>query len=510
MPLPSLLAACLLLQTPTQAGTAASAGEDALPAADPAITRAELEHHVRVLASDELRGRAPLTPGIERAARYLARALEAAGLEPAGTDGTFFQDTGAVRYDYPSAPRLLLTDEDGEIVELEHGAEFSVRVRGLARSTETLPLRVFYDYNHDRMPRDGDAGEALFFHAGKRDKQRILAEKGIEDLHDWGLEIEVMPGDPGLGKGRARPELPPRLVYALEEEACELVELRGPRRPDFERRRFTHVQLLIDEVRAPFTDRNVVARIRGAGTPEHPELAQEVVVLTAHYDHLGERVPPRGQAADILYNGADDDASGCAALLELAQAFAAGPPPVRTLVFLFTTSEETEGAGGRRYLTDPPEPLARTVAVLDVATIGRPDPLAGGPGKLWITGFERTNLGPAWQERGLAIGADPRPRERFFTRSNSYPFALEGPVAHTLSSFAGHAEHRTPRDEPDTLDYEHLEAAARGVHAAAHTLADGSLLPAWNEGSRPKRLEVPAREPEPGPAVPEDDEDEAG
>jgi hypothetical protein len=495
MPLPSLLVASLLFPPSFQAGVPAQEVEDALPAADPAITRAELEHHVRFLASDELGGRAPLTPGHDRAARYLARALAEAGLEPAGADGTFFQDTGAARYVYPSAPRLLLTTEQGETVELAHGAEFTLRVRGTARSTEKLPLRVFYDYNHERMPLAGEAGEALFFSAFKQDKKRILTEKGIANLDDWGLEIEVMPGEKGLEKGAPRPELAARVVRGPEPEACELVELRGPVRPDFERRRFTHVQLLVEEERAPFSDRNVVARIRGAGTPERPELAQEVVVLSAHYDHLGERIPPKApERPDILCNGADDNASGCAALLELAQALAAGPPPVRTLVFLFTTSEESGGAGSARYLADPAEPLARTVANVNLEMIGRPDPLAGGPGKLWLTGHERTNLGAVWEAQGLAIVADPRPQESFFRRSDNYAFALEGIVAQTLSSFALHDEYHTPRDEPDTLDYDHLEAAARVAHAAARTLADGSLAPAWNEGGQPKRLEVPERE----------------
>jgi Zn-dependent M28 family amino/carboxypeptidase len=295
-----------------------------------------------------------------------------------------------------------------------------------------------------------------------------------------------------------------------EPEACELVELRGPILADWERRAFTHIQLLVDEVQSPYADHNVVGRIRGAGTAEHPELAQEVVVLSAHYDHLGIRPRPRGpEDADALMNGADDNASGCATLLELAQAFAAAKP-ARTLIVLFTTDEESGGRGCRRYIEAPPEPLAKTVANLNLEMLGRPDELVGGPGKLWLTGYERSNLGPVWQGAGLAIVADPRPKEGFFQRSDNYALALEGIVAQTLSTFGGHKEYHTPRDEPDTLDYAHLEAAAQVALAAARTLADGSLAPAWVEGQRPKKIERRPREEEGQPRDRERDEPRRG
>src|SRR6185436_16399040 len=123
----------------------------------------------------------------------------------------------------------------------------------------------------------------------KAAKKRILAEKGIANLEDWGLELEVVQGEKGAKPGEARDSFPARFLTNPEPEACELVELRGPLVADFERRRFTHVQLLIEERTFPHADDNVVGRIRGVGTPEKPELAREVVMLSAHYDHLGIR-----------------------------------------------------------------------------------------------------------------------------------------------------------------------------------------------------------------------------
>ena len=458
----------------------------ALPAPDAAVTRAELEHHVRFLASDELAGRAPLTPGMERAAEYLAAALASFGCEPAGENGSFFQDTGRRRVSTAKKPELRFWREDESLVVAELGLDFTLRPRGAARSTGKLPLRFFYDYNHARMPLTGNGAEALYFSGSKPDKQRILAEKGIASLADWGLEFELMPGEKGREPGEPK-EQPERITEGGEAEGCELVELRGKLLTDFERRAFTHVELVLEEVQAPYHDRNVVARVVGVGTSAQPELAEEVVLLSAHYDHLGIRKSPRKERTDDIYNGADDDASGCAALLELAQAFARGPKPARTLVFLFTTAEESGGHGSRRYIAAPAAPLARTVANLNLEMLGRPDELAGGTGKLWLTGFQRSNLGSELAARGLAIVADPRPQENFFTRSDNYAFALEGVVAQTLSSFALHAEYHTARDEADTLDYAHLEGATKLAHEAARLLADGSLRPAWNEGKMPEK-----------------------
>jgi hypothetical protein len=473
------------------------ASPDPLPAPDAAITRAELEHHVRFLASDELGGRPAFSDSADRAAAYLARALEAAGVEPAGEEGGWFQDTGLERHVYPSVPRLFFTDEAGAEIEAKLGADFFFLPRGEARSTPKLPLRFFYDYNHSRMPLVGNPEEALYFSASAPDKRRILAEKGIETLTDWGLELEVLRGESEGKPGRAKDSFEPRIVRESAPEECDLVRVRGPLRPDFERRKFTHVELRVESVVAPFDDRNVVGRIRGAGTPERPELAQEVVLVSASYDHARLRAPVEGE--DSIFNGADDDASGCAALLELAQALARGPKPARTLVFLFTSSEDEDSAGSRRYLADPPEPLERTVAALYLEHLGRPDPQAGGAGHLWLTGFTRSNLGLAWEERGLGISPDPRIKENYYRRFHARGLAEGGLLAHSLSSFGEDARHDTPDDEADTLDYAHLEAVTRKAFEAVGALADGSIQPAptdrseADEARRRKEEEARAR-----------------
>jgi Zn-dependent M28 family amino/carboxypeptidase len=231
---------------------------------------------------------------------------------------------------------------------------------------------------------------------------------------------------------------------------------------------------------------NVVGILPGRGTPERPELAEQAIVLSAHYDHIGVREgAPEGE--DAVYNGADDDASGCAAVLELAEALAAGPAPARTVVFLLATGEEIGLVGTRHYLEQPAVPLERTVTNLNFEMIGRPDALVGGRGKLWLTGWERTNLGPAFAARGLGVVPDARPEQAFFQRSDNYAFAVRGIVAQTLSSYDLHSDYHRVSDEASKLDWLHMQEAVRSSLAAVRALADGSIDPAWEPGGSPAR-----------------------
>jgi hypothetical protein len=250
---------------------------------------------------------------------------------------------------------------------------------------------------------------------------------------------------------------------------------------------------------------NVIGRIAGTGTREHPEFATQAIVLSAHYDHLGESHESEHEHAesatsgstdekadrragapveDHIYNGADDDASGCAAVLELAGAFAVAKP-ARTLVFLLATGEEVGLLGTSHYLEHPAEPLDHTVANLNFEMIGRPDPKIGGAGAMWLTGYERTNLGAAFEAAGLAVHVDPRPEQHFFQRSDNYAFVLKGIVGQTFSTFNLHTDYHHVTDEADRLDYAHMESCVRAAYGAVKLVADGTLTPSWIEGQRP-------------------------
>ena len=224
---------------------------------------------------------------------------------------------------------------------------------------------------------------------------------------------------------------------------------------------------------------NVVGVIPGAD----PALRDQVVLVDAHYDHLGIQ---RGQGGDSIYNGADDDASGVVTVLEIARALAAGPAPKRTVVVAATTGEEVGLLGTRWYIQHPARPLAAMVANLEIEMIGRPDSLAGGPGRGWLTGSERSTMGELFASAGLPIVADRRLDQQFFMRSDNIAFAERGIVAHTLSSYNMHNDYHQPTDDVAHVDFAHMTRLIDVAVRAARLLADSPAKLEWKPGGRPQ------------------------
>jgi hypothetical protein len=224
-------------------------------------------------------------------------------------------------------------------------------------------------------------------------------------------------------------------------------------------------------------DANLVGVIRGSD----PQLRAEAVLVGAHFDHIGVVTPVDG---DSIANGADDDASGVIAVLEIARALMRGPAPKRTIIFAAFTGEEMGGLGSRYYMTQPAVPLDRTVAQLQIEMIGRPDSLVGGSGRAWLTGYERSTMGSMLAAAGLPVLADPRPDQSFYTRSDNIRFARAGIPAHTLSSFNMHRDYHRPSDETDRIDIAHMTSVINVAVQAVRLLADGPR-PQWLPDGRP-------------------------
>jgi hypothetical protein len=221
---------------------------------------------------------------------------------------------------------------------------------------------------------------------------------------------------------------------------------------------------------------NAIGILRGSTSPN------EVILLTAHLDHLG--MGAAGMSGDVTYNGADDDASGTTAVLALARILAMGSRPKRTIVFACFGSEELGGFGNRAFLDHPPVPLTNIVANLEFEMIGRPDP-AVAAGTLWLTGFERSNLGPELIKHGANLVTDPHPPQHFFQRSDNYALAQRGVVAHTVSSYGLHSDYHKPSDELSTIDFTHMTNAIQSMIAPIRWLANSNFKPEWNPGGRP-------------------------
>jgi hypothetical protein len=222
---------------------------------------------------------------------------------------------------------------------------------------------------------------------------------------------------------------------------------------------------------------NVIGILRGS----NPVLAKETILLSAHLDHLGVGREVNG---DSIYNGADDDASGVTAVLELASVLAADAKPKRTVVFVLFGSEEIGGWGARYFQEHPPVPVESIVANLEFEMIGRPDS-AVAPKTLWLTGYERSDLGEQLAKHGARLVADPHPDENFFQRSDNYVLARRGIIAHTVSSYGLHSDYHQPSDDLAHVDFGHMTEAIASMVEPVRWLVNTDFKPKWKEGSRP-------------------------
>lgn len=223
---------------------------------------------------------------------------------------------------------------------------------------------------------------------------------------------------------------------------------------------------------------NAMGKITGSD----PKLAAEVILLTSHLDHLGVRQNAPGD--DKIFNGADDDASGSVAVLELARVLANGKKPKRTVYFVCFGSEEAGGYGASYFVNNLPFPKENLVANLEFEMIGRPDAKVK-PEELWLTGYDRSNLGAELARRGAKLVNDPHPAENFFQRSDNYTLARQGIIAHTVSSFGLHTDYHHASDEIKTIDFAHMTRSINSMVKPIVWLINSDFKPTWYEGKKP-------------------------
>jgi len=418
--------------------------------------------HMEFLASDAMNGRGSGTRDEWIAVTYVAAQLRRWGLEPLGDDGGYVQAIDIERSELAAPPVLTVGDR-----RFTHGA--GITVGGMNAPALSGPLARF------------TAGASVPGGAV------VLAPEMSPALApQLAPAALVLTKTGGCGPQRAGAPALPRLAartigitaaparptcIALEAEALSALETT----PEG-----TIVALRGDVKNVQRTKTwNAVARLRGADRA----LGDEVILLSAHIDHVGARGEP-APGRDVIYNGADDDASGSIAVLELAEAFAKGPRPKRTIVFAWFGSEESGGTGSRYFADKPVVPLDRIVANLQFEMIGRPDAKVP-PKTLWLTGYERSNLGPELARRGARLVQDPHPEQSFFTRSDNIQFARRGVIAHTVSSFGLHKDYHQPSDEIGTIDFAHMTEAIRSMLAPIRWLANSTFRPEWRPGMKP-------------------------
>ena len=221
----------------------------------------------------------------------------------------------------------------------------------------------------------------------------------------------------------------------------------------------------------------------GILTGSDPILRNEYIVVSAHMDHVGVN---GANVKDSIYNGADDDASGTAGVLALAEAFAQAPPK-RSIIFLTVSGEEHGLWGSAWFVENPPVPVERMVADLNLDMIGR-----NWKDSIVVIGIEHSDLGhtaalaaAAHDELGISLMRDPWPQENFFGRSDHYNFARRGVPA--LFFFNGvHDDYHQPSDSPDKIDAEKESRVVRLIYQVGLAVGNAASRPKWDPESYKK------------------------
>lgn len=433
--------------------------------------------NLEYLAGPELHGRGSETDDEHRTAEFIAAKLRSYGLAPAAEKGRYIQ-TATIESRKVIAPPILSFEvrqgNQSSVVAWTHGKE--IEVRRLSQPDVSGRLQKLNVGDPAATAAQVVQGTVLLLKLesglGSSAVQAVIA--GFNDSKAAMLIVSQSAGStspssqpPKLPQlpvqfGNEEPKWKPTLVVATPEAFAQLWAL-----PDD-----TTIKLHAETSRWKTKHTwNVLAKLEGTREKD------QVILLSAHLDHLGIR---NGET----YYGADDDASGTAAVMELARAMAREPRPARTVVFALWGSEELGMLGARYFLQYPSFDLNSIVANLEFEMIARPDPKLKAY-QVWLTGWDRSNLGQELVAHGADLVGDPHPEEEFFQRSDNYALAQRGIIAHTISSYGLHKDYHRPTDTLDKVDWKHLDRAIGSMIGPLTWLANSDFTPEWNSGQRP-------------------------
>ncbi len=498
------LGACAGSRPQTPAPAAASP-EAAMHQAVGTITAEDMGAKIGALADDSMRGRDTPSPELDKAAAWIANRFRTLGLKPAGGDGTFIQ-----RYDYtvarldPSetnvqvkaddASRLTYAEDYFLVPAQQAGTEAKAYYAGVAGQGSPLPatvkgMIVVYDHPVAEL--------------GQEWQQKLMSALQPTMMSGAAGMIAIL--DPAFPEDQmsmlasitAQQQAPFPIVGMTAEAAEELFSAGGV---DLDAIRAAGEGAALGdaayEIRSSRTQEeyqppNVVAVLPGSD----PALAGTYVVVSAHFDHVGVGAP--NEAGDSIYNGADDDASGTAAVLEMAEAFASLPKaPARSVLFLAVSGEEKGLLGSMAFAKNPTVPMDSVVADVNMDMIGRnaPDTVIGIGQEYSSLSDVLAEITGHHPELGLNVILDPKPEERFFFRSDQLAFIKEG-VPAVFFTTGEHADYHKPSDEPAAIDNDKAARVARlGFLLAAHIALDPER-PAWTPEGKKKVDELLAGSP---------------
>lgn len=501
----------------------------------PAPSATAMDAHLRYLADDLLEGRGPGTRGGMLAAKYIAAQFEAMGLEPAGPERSFFQPVALVgmkpqptfSWGTSRAARALAYGDD--FVAWAETPESSVAVAGapvlFVGYGIQAPEWQWDDYKgidtkgkvllmlvNDPGIQDSSVfnGRALTYYGRWTYKLEqgarmgaaavILVHTTASATYPWSVvngswSVEQFkidaPQSPSLTLAGWVTDAAARSALAAAGLNLDSLMLAAGRRDFRPIDTGLRADLSVKSALRHIESVNVVARLPGAD----PTLSQQAVLLSAHWDHKGIGPVVNG---DSIYNGAEDNASGVAAMLATAGALTQlRPRPKRTILFIATTAEESGLLGSETYAEHPLVPLAQTAAILniDVANVrGRTRDIAA-------LGLERSSLGTLFRRaaaaEGLTATGDPDATKGSFFRSDHFPLARAGVPGLSFESgvdFVGRPagwgreqnerynseRYHQPSDQYSSdFTYEGMVQEARVMMRVAIAVAEAPTLPTW-------------------------------
>ncbi len=508
----------------------------------PNIDAARMNESVRVLASDDFEGRAPASAGEEKTVAWLVEQFKAAGAEGGGPDGAFVQVAHLSRT-RQDGPATVAATVGGKTISLERGPDVLVssdRPTNHITVTDapvvfvgygaTAPERQWDDFKDldvrgkvivvlvndpDFQAPDGDPvagkfdGNAMTFYgrwtykfqeAGRRGAAGVLVVHETAGAgYPWSTlqnssaapKFDIVRANPDAERGAFQGWIQRAKVEELFTAAgLDFAALKdSARSADFKPVVLPGLTMSVDfgQIADKVETKNVIARIPGSERPD------ETVMYGAHWDGYGVGTP--NAQGDKIYNAAVDNATGVAALLELAHAFAEGPRPKRSVVFAAWSGEEAGLLGSTYYAANPVWPLETTVANINVdsllpGTEIDPNVVVIGKGKNQLDDI----LARHATETGRTLIADPAPQAGAFYRSDHFPLALKGvPALFPAAGFTGASaasrdyvqnRYHQPTDEWDstwTMDAAAADVAL--IYAVGRELADGDQWPEWNAGA---------------------------
>jgi len=445
---------------------------------------ATLKGHVSFLASDLLEGRGTPSVGLDVAAEYIASRYRAIGLEPVGDDG-YFQTADWTALYREAGDLTVVLGAGPDAVEIPE-TDLAV-VRAMEAAALERAAIVTLDFDDPAFDAEPGAWEGRVVLTSVSDFGSIPREERQAFFGKW------------QAFGQAVQESGATMVVSLEPDAAPAggvagdVARRGLGLPGAGLLRVTgaSAQQILDAgddatlsiSLAPLRERTTdVVNVVGLLPGRDPDLAAEHVIVSAHYDHVGTG----GSGEDTIFNGANDNASGTAGVIEIAALLAAGERPKRSVLFICYYGEERGLVGARHYAENPLLPLEDAVANINLEQIGRTDDASGDvPGRILPTGVGySTALDPiinAAGDRAVDVVALQPQTVQYFRASDNVALAAKGVPAHTLCTAYAFPEYHGVGDHWDLLDYENMSLIVEVIAGGVRGIADADDRPQWIE-----------------------------